>query len=72
MTIVFPTNNLPTAAQPWAREVQKQLANVIASDNSERINNTARDNQLNSSLISLSGVVRDLSGIKQNIITSSV
>jgi hypothetical protein len=60
MTTVFPTNNLPTAAQPWAREVQKQLSNVIASDNSERINNTARDNQLNSSVIALSGVVADV------------
>ena len=57
MTTVFPTNNLPTASQPWAREVQKQLVNLIASDNSERINNTARDNQLNSSIIALSGVV---------------
>ena len=60
MTTVFPTNNLPTAAQPWAREVQKQLSNVIASDNSERINNTARDNQLNSSIVALTGVVADV------------
>mgnify|MGYP002654223467 CR=1 FL=1 len=60
MTTVFPTNNLPSAAQPWAREVQKQLSNVIASNSSERVNNTARDNQLNSSIIALSGVVGDV------------
>jgi hypothetical protein len=60
MTIVFPKNNLPEPAQPWAREVQKQLANVIASNNSNEINNATRDNQLNSSLISLSKVVSDV------------
>jgi hypothetical protein len=61
VTIVFPKNNLPEPAQPWAREVQKQLANVIASDRSNEINNAARDNQLNSSLISLSKVANDAS-----------
>jgi len=60
MTTVFPTSNLPSASQPWGREVQKQLSNIIASTNSERINNTARDNQLNSSVIALSGVVADV------------
>jgi hypothetical protein len=61
MTIIFPTNNLPTSSQPWAREVQKQLSNVITSNNSELINNTARDNQTNSSIIALSGVVGSVS-----------
>jgi hypothetical protein len=60
MTVVFPKNNLPEPAQPWAREVQKQLANVIASDRANEINNAARDNQLNSSLISLTKVVSDV------------
>jgi hypothetical protein len=60
MTIVFPKNNLPEPAQPWAREVQKQLANVIASNRANEINNATRDNQLNSSLISLSKVVSDV------------
>jgi hypothetical protein len=60
MTVVFPKNNLPEPAQPWAREVQKQLSNVIASDRSNEVNNAARDNQLNSSLISLTGVVSDV------------
>jgi hypothetical protein len=56
MTIVFPKNNLPEPSQPWAREVQKQLVNVIASDSANEINNAARDNQLNSSLITLTAV----------------
>jgi hypothetical protein len=60
MTVVFPKNNLPEPAQPWAREVQKQLANVIASDAANEVNNAARDNQLNSSLISLTKVVSDV------------
>jgi hypothetical protein len=60
MTIIFPKNNLPEPSQPWAREVQKQLANVITSDRANEINNSARDNQLNSSLISLTKVVSDV------------
>ena len=60
MTIIFPKNNLPEPAQPWAREVQKQLANVITSDRANEINNSTRDNQLNSSLISLTKVVSDV------------
>jgi hypothetical protein len=60
MTIIFPKNNLPEPSQPWAREVQKQLVNVIASDRKNEINNATRDNQLNSSLITLTGVVADV------------
>jgi hypothetical protein len=60
MTVVFPKNNLPEPAQPWAREVQKQLTNVIASDLANEINNAARDNQLNSSLITLTKTVSDV------------
>lgn len=60
MPTVFPKNNLPEPAQPWAREVQKQLANVIVSNRANEINNATRDNQLNSSLISLTGVVADV------------
>ena len=60
MTTVFPNNNLPTSSQPWAREVQKQLNNLITSSAADEINNAARDNQLNSSIIALSGVVSDV------------
>jgi hypothetical protein len=60
MTVVFPKNNLPEPAQPWAREVQKQLANVVTSDKANEVNNAARDNQLNSSLITLTGVVSEV------------
>lgn len=60
MSIIFPKSNLPESSQPWAREVQKQLQNVITSDTKNEINNAARDNQLNSSLITLTGVVADV------------
>jgi hypothetical protein len=60
MTVVFPKNNLPEPAQPWAREVQKQLSNVVTSDKANEVNNAARDNQLNSSLITLTGVVSEV------------
>jgi hypothetical protein len=53
MTVIFPKNNLPEPTQPWAREIQKQLVNVLASDAANEVNNAARDNQLNSSLITL-------------------
>ena len=69
MTIVFPKNNLPEPAQPWAREVQKQLANVIASNNSNEINNATRDNQLNSSLISLSAAVNSANSAINGLIS---
>jgi len=67
MTIIFPRNNLPEPAQPWAREVQKQLSNVIASDRANEVNNATRDNQLNSSLITLSGVVRNVENVLTEI-----
>jgi hypothetical protein len=60
MTIVFPKNNLPEPAQPWAREIQKQVSNVVTSDRANEINNATRDNQLNSSLITLTGVVSEV------------
>jgi hypothetical protein len=60
MSVVFPNNNLPTSSQPWGREVTKQLTNIIASSASSQINNAARDNQLNSSIIALTGVVTDV------------
>jgi hypothetical protein len=63
MTIVFPKNNLPEPAQPWAREIQKQLVNVIASDSANEINNAARDNQLNSSLITTTNTLNAIIGL---------
>lgn len=53
MAIVFPNNNLPTAAQPWAREITKQLANLMTSTTAAQINNAARDTQLANSIQSL-------------------
>jgi hypothetical protein len=63
MTVIFPKNNLPEPTQPWAREVQKQLANVLASDAANEVNNAARDNQLNSSLITLRQTVSGVSTV---------
>ena len=63
MTIVFPKNNLPEPAQPWAREIQKQLVNVIASDSANEVNNAARDNQLNSSLITTTNTLNAIIGL---------
>lgn len=52
--MIFPSDNLPTAAKPWAREITKQLSNLIEATASNEINNAARDNQLNSSIIAAS------------------
>lgn len=52
--MIFPSDNLPTASKPWAREVTKQLSNVIDMTVTNDINNSARDNQLNSSIIAAS------------------
>lgn len=65
--MIFPSNNLPTSSQPWAREITKQLSNIIDSDNSNQINNTARDNQLNSSIIALGSVVTGVTNALQEI-----
>lgn len=61
MALIFPNSNLPTASQPWAREVTKQLSNLIASTTAAQINNAARDAQLSTSIQSLidGGRLRD-------------
>jgi len=60
MSIIFPKNNLPEAAQAWAREVQKQLDSVVTSSTNDEVNNSARDIQLNNSVLSLTAVVNEL------------
>jgi hypothetical protein len=60
MSVVFPNSNLPTSSQPWAREVTKQLSNIIGSSTTSQINNSARDNQLNSSIVALTNVVNEV------------
>lgn len=65
MSLIFPKNNLPEASQPWAREIQKQVYNVVSSSTSDEINNAARDNQLNSSVLSLAAVVNDVKSTAQ-------
>ena len=49
--MIFPESKLPLDSQPWGREITKQLSTAIDKIDSERVNNTARDNQLNSSII---------------------
>lgn len=48
--MAFPTSNLPTAALPWGREVEKQLSAATITIASNELNNAARDNQLLSTL----------------------
>lgn len=60
MSIIFPKNNLPEASQEWAREIQKHLNNVIESSVSDEINNLARDNQLNTSVVAIQAVLNGL------------
>jgi hypothetical protein len=54
--MIFPQSNLPTSAQPWAREVTKQLTSIIANVATNEVNNNARDNQLKSSIDAISKV----------------
>jgi len=44
--MVFPNSNLPSTAQPWARDVQKRIETVESEIKANNINNTARDVQL--------------------------
>lgn len=60
MSIVFPKNNLPEAAQPWARQIQSQLSSIAEASTADEVNNAARDIQLNNSVLSLSAVVNEL------------
>ena len=55
--MIFPESKLPLDSQPWGREVTKQLSNAIDKIDSERVNNAARDSQLNSSIISVQAAV---------------
>lgn len=54
--MIFPNDNLPSGSKTWGREVTKQLSNVIDARQSDEINNAARDNQLNSSIIATQAV----------------
>jgi hypothetical protein len=60
MAVVFPNSNLPISSQPWAREIQRQLSNIIEVEQSNEINNLARDNQLQTSVSSLTSIVNNI------------
>jgi hypothetical protein len=67
MALIFPTNNLPEASQAWAREIQKQLVNVVSANNANQINNTARDSQLANSVASINGTIRTLENLIKEV-----
>jgi hypothetical protein len=60
MAVVFPNSNLPISSQPWAREIQRQLSTIIDVEQSNEINNLARDNQLQTSVSSLTNIVNNI------------
>jgi hypothetical protein len=56
----FPNSNLPTAAQPWGREIQKRLENAEITVKKNEINNVVRDSQLQTSYNRLDNTVIDV------------
>lgn len=59
--MAFPNSNLPTAAQPWGREVQKRIENTEAIVSKNETNNVVRDAQLQNSYDRLDKAVNDIS-----------
>lgn len=57
--MIFPNDNLPRDAKPWAREITKQVSGLIDTTTSESINNANRDSQMNSALISVASALID-------------
>lgn len=66
--MIFPQSNLPIDAQPWAREITKQLSSLIDQVSSNEVNNAARDNQLNSSIIAASAAATRAENAVQGLI----
>jgi hypothetical protein len=58
--MVFPNSNLPSTAQPWARDVQKRIETVESNIKANNINNTARDVQLENNYKRIDKAVNDL------------
>jgi hypothetical protein len=58
--MVFPNSNLPSTAQPWARDVQKRIETVESNIKANGINNTARDVQLENNYKRIDKTVNDL------------
>lgn len=44
--MTLPTSNLPAAAQPWGREIQKRMEAAEAYIAAEKVNNRARDKSI--------------------------
>lgn len=58
--MVFPNSNLPSTAQPWARDVQKRIEAVESNVKANEFNNTARDVQLDNNYKRIDKAVNDL------------
>lgn len=72
--MVYPTSNLPTASQPWGREMQKQLVNAQTTIAANDINNSARDvqlqanfNRVNSAALKAQAAIDEITGVTTNI-----
>jgi len=57
--MIFPSDNLPRDAKPWARAITSELSSVIDVVATSEVSNALRDTQLSTALISLSGAVLD-------------
>ena len=60
MTNVFPNSNLPSASQPWGREVQKRVTNLESQFSLLRTNSATIDAQLQASYRRLDETVKGL------------
>ncbi len=58
--MAFPDNNLPSASQPWSRDVQNRVETLERTVKTNEINGVSRDVQLESSYKRLDKVVNDL------------
>ena len=58
--MVFPNSNLPSTAQPWARDVQKRIESVESTVKANEFNNTARDVQLDNNYKRIDATVNGL------------
>lgn len=58
--MIFPNDNLPRDAKPWARAITSEVSNLIDTTKSESINNAARDSEMNSALISVASALIDV------------
>jgi len=66
--MAFNKNYLSAQSQPWAREVQKRVANLETSFRSAEVNNTTRDDQLAASFRRLDATFLETKTANENAI----